>query len=92
MFGFLFRNKEKVYCQNCKTDLTDKGGYVTSDGDIYCIHEEMVIFLPRSMKDKNFFVDYKTPKEIQQLIKENRLTHYKKLTTILKLENILEDD
>lgn len=76
MFEFLFRKKEKVYCQNCKTDLTDKGGYVTTDGDIYCTHEEMIFFLSRSMKDKNFFVDYKTPKEVQQLIKEEKLIQF----------------
>ncbi len=86
MFEFLSRKKEKVYCQNCKTDLTDKGGYVTSDGDIYCIHENMVIFLPRSMKDKNFVVDYKTPKEIQQLIKEMKLIKFRKLERNLSRE------
>ena len=79
MFEFLFRKKEKIYCQNCKTDLTDKGGYVTSDGDVYCTHENMVLFLPRSMKDKNFSVDYKTSKEIQQLIKEMKLVRFRKL-------------
>jgi hypothetical protein len=66
-----------------------KGGYVTSDGNIYDIPDRMDIFLLRSMKDSHFKVEYETPKEVQQLIKEGKLTHFGK---IKELEVILRDN
>jgi len=60
-------------------NITKEGGYVTSDGDIYCVHESINLFLPRSMKDSHFLVDYKNSREVQQSIKEGKLTHFGRL-------------
>lgn len=77
--GIKYLSYKKTYCQLSGNNLTLKGGYVTSDGDIYDIPDRMDIFLSRSMKDRHFRVEYENPEEVQQLIKEGKLTNYKKL-------------
>jgi hypothetical protein len=76
----LFR--KKVYCQGCKKEITEEGGYVTSDKDIYCVSERMENFQIRSMKG-NFKMDYRTSKEVQGDIKEKKLIRFGKLEHII---------
>jgi hypothetical protein len=78
-----FEKKEIVYCQTCERDITQEGGFVTNDGNIYCAHGTRECFLSASMKG-DFYMDYRTYKEVQEDIKEKKLTHFGKLEHVLK--------
>jgi hypothetical protein len=88
----LFKRKEKVYCQdeNCRKEITREGGFVSSDGEIYCFKTDMRIFQPRSMKDTTFYVEFETAKEVQKEIKKGKLVHFGKLETFFngKVNNL----
>jgi len=87
--GIQYLFSKKVYCQDSAKDITMEGGYYTSYGGIYRQDIDMSIFQSVSMKDKKFFVEPKNPKEVQQLIKEGKLTHFGYPS---KLEVVLNDD
>jgi hypothetical protein len=74
----------KTYCQDSGKEITLDGGYVTSDGEIYCSSVDMRIFQSRSMKDHNFNMHFHNAKEVQQDIKEKKLIHFGKLEHVLK--------
>ncbi|VVB82790.1 Uncharacterised protein [uncultured archaeon] len=87
--GIKYLSYKKTYCQFSGNNLTLKGGYVTSDGYIYDIPDRMDVFLPRSMKDPHFRVEYENPEEVQQLIKQGKITHFGKIEG---LEVVLSDN
>jgi len=70
--------KKKAYCQTCGRDLTHEGGIVSSDGKIYCITGKRSCF-KSAFTEGNSPLDYKTPKEVQEDIKKEKLTHFGKL-------------
>jgi hypothetical protein len=70
---------KKTYCQDSGKEITLEGGYVTSDGEIYCSSVDMRMFQLRSMKDRNFNLDFHSAKEVQRDIKEGRLKKFGKL-------------
>lgn len=78
MFGFLFKKKERIYCQECGDEIIGRGGYVSHDGKIYCIREVAPMSLI-ALKNPNFFAEYAMEKEIRQLIKDKKLIHFSKL-------------
>ncbi len=81
MFKFLFQKNERFYCQFCNQEIIKQGGYVTNEGEVYCINENMNIFMNRSMKDRSFSVEYQSFDEIQKGIKNGKITKFKKLET-----------
>jgi hypothetical protein len=79
----LFKKRETIYCQRCEKDITQEGGLVAPDGKIYCIKGERQCFTYASMEG-DFKMDYRTPKEVQEDIKEKKLIHFGKLEVVLK--------
>lgn len=83
MFG-LFK-RARVYCQNCGTDLTDKGGDIANNGKIYCngyiggFIRHIDIDLLVHPEEETIIADYKNPKQVQREIREGTLTHFEKL-------------
>jgi hypothetical protein len=77
------KKKEIVYCQECERELTQEGGFVTRDGNIYCALERRKCFLSAPLGE-NFYMDYRTPKEVQEDIKEKKLIHFGKLEQVFR--------
>jgi len=77
----LFRRRTRVYCQSCGEEI-EEGGYVTSNGEIYCISDMKDCFLA-SIKG-NLKINYETQKEVEEDIKNGKLIHFGKLEIVLK--------
>ncbi len=79
----LFQKKYRIYCQECFEEIVGRGGYVSSEGKIYCLNEINNVFTEK-ISDPSFSVEYMTADEVQQLIQERKLTSFGKLECSLK--------
>ena len=89
MFKFLF-GKKRIYCQKCGKEIIrnkeNPGGYVSADGRVFCLRENMNSFYGDSMNGE-FQMDYRTYKELREDVKNEKLiqfTNPNKLETVLR--------
>jgi len=75
-----------VYCQTCGLELTKMGGYVASNGKIYCPDNLDGIFRDISCIEKSEIkredimeFSYKDSEEVQRLIESRELVHFGRL-------------
>ncbi len=83
----IFFTKKRVYCQSCGTNITNEGGYISKNGQIFGYHhqgrcleeaaEELEKMLPQN--EINVKLEYRTAKEVQEDIKNwEKVQEYKK--------------
>ena len=82
----LFRKKPRIYSQQSGKEILpcgeNKGGYVSNDGRVFAINDDMSSFYLDSMKGI-FRMDYRTYSEIQRDIKEKRLIYFGRLEDVV---------
>ncbi len=81
---FKRREAQRVYCQNCGKDITDRGGDVTSNDRVYCHGYKSlgVRCIDEALIKGHFdflFANYLSPQQVQRAIRKGKLTYFNPL-------------